>query len=115
VDQKKKDFYKGAAIGIGVGAIAGAVAGILFAPKSGKETREDIKKYYHEMKDQIAEKVASLKEITRETYSQVVTEVVASYQEHKKINEDEATQIKQTLDEGYEKVKEAAEKAKKSA
>ena len=31
-------------LGLLVGAIAGAVAGILLAPKSGKETREDLKK-----------------------------------------------------------------------
>jgi gas vesicle protein len=31
------------AIGTILGVVAGAIAGILFAPKSGKETREDIK------------------------------------------------------------------------
>ena len=112
MDPKKKNFYKGAAIGLGVGAIAGAIAGILYAPKSGEETREDIKKYYHEMKDKIAERVANLKDITRETYGQVVAEVVAGYEEHQKINATEAANIKKALDEGYEKVKEAADKAK---
>ena len=31
-------------IGIIIGAIAGVLAGFLTAPKSGKETREDLKK-----------------------------------------------------------------------
>jgi gas vesicle protein len=31
------------AIGTILGVVAGAIAGVLFAPKSGKETREDIK------------------------------------------------------------------------
>lgn len=32
------------ALGAIIGAIAGAVAGVLTAPKSGKETRQDLKK-----------------------------------------------------------------------
>lgn len=36
--------------GIILGAIAGVIAGFLTAPKSGKETREDIKKKAHDVK-----------------------------------------------------------------
>ena len=39
-----KDTFKKFAIGTTVAAVAGYVAGILTAPKSGKETRADIKK-----------------------------------------------------------------------
>lgn len=39
----KKDTMKKLAIGTFFAALAGYVAGILTAPKSGKETREDIK------------------------------------------------------------------------
>ena len=37
-------------LGVIIGAIAGVVAGFLTAPKSGKETREDIKKKASEVK-----------------------------------------------------------------
>lgn len=37
------DKGKGLAIGAAIGAVAGVVTGILFAPKSGVQTREDIK------------------------------------------------------------------------
>ncbi len=35
------------------GAVAGAVAGILLAPKSGKETREDLARAFEEYRDKI--------------------------------------------------------------
>lgn len=39
-----KQEKKGIAIGAAIGAVVGVVTGILIAPKSGKETRNDIKK-----------------------------------------------------------------------
>jgi len=42
------------AIGAIIGAAAGVVAGVLTAPKSGKETREDIKRKALETKDKVA-------------------------------------------------------------
>ena len=40
--QKTKEAAAKIGVGAAVGTAIGAVAGILFAPKSGKETREDI-------------------------------------------------------------------------
>jgi gas vesicle protein len=40
----KKSFIKGTLLGV----IAGAVAGILLAPKSGKETQDDLKRIVKE-------------------------------------------------------------------
>ena len=37
------------------GAVLGAVAGVLFAPKSGKETREEIKDYVVKVKKEVAD------------------------------------------------------------
>jgi gas vesicle protein len=38
------------AVGAVVGAVAGLLAGVLMAPKSGKETRNDIKKRAEDLK-----------------------------------------------------------------
>jgi gas vesicle protein len=38
------------------GAIAGAVAGILFAPKSGEETRRELKRYARKTEEELIEK-----------------------------------------------------------
>ena len=43
--------------GLATGLAIGGAAGVLFAPKSGDETREDIKNFYNEKKDQ-AEEIA---------------------------------------------------------
>ncbi|MHB8064398.1 MAG: YtxH domain-containing protein [Ruminiclostridium sp.] len=46
-DKRKKERAKAVqkfAVGISTAAVAGVAAGILFAPKSGKETRENLKK-----------------------------------------------------------------------
>jgi gas vesicle protein len=37
------------------GAVLGAVAGLLFAPKSGRETREDIKDYAVKVKQDVTD------------------------------------------------------------
>jgi gas vesicle protein len=42
--KEKKRAVKNTAVGLSLGAMVGAVAGMLFAPKKGKETREDIAK-----------------------------------------------------------------------
>src|SRR3954462_16016028 len=42
-DRKKKNNLKRLAIGSAIAAAAGYVAGVLTAPKSGKQTRKDIK------------------------------------------------------------------------
>jgi gas vesicle protein len=41
--------------GVGLGAIIGAAAGLLFAPKSGTETREDLTDKYKELKGKTEE------------------------------------------------------------
>lgn len=110
MDQDNKDFVKGAAIAGAVGLVAGAIAGIMFAPKSGKETREDIKNYLHEMKDKIAEQLAEVKDLTKEKYEEVIENVVGKYKETKKISEEQAVEVKKDLAEGYDKIREALNK-----
>ena len=101
---------KGIIIGASAGLLAGAIAGILLAPKSGKETREDLKKYINEMKDQIAEKLAKVGKVTKKLYDQAVEKVVTVYEVEKKISPKDAKDIKAILDRNYSKVVKALEK-----
>ncbi len=41
--------------GIGIGVLVGAVAGLLLAPKSGQETREDLSRSLGDLSDKVTE------------------------------------------------------------
>lgn len=47
--------------GVGLGAIIGAAAGLLFAPKSGEETRGELNDKYKELKGKTEEWVSEQK------------------------------------------------------
>jgi gas vesicle protein len=48
-------------IGILAGAVVGGVVALLFAPKSGKETRAFIKEKAGDIKDKVSEKVSGIR------------------------------------------------------
>lgn len=104
---------KGVIIGASVGVLAGAIAGVLFAPKSGKETRADIAKYLHEMKEKIAQELSEIGEITKRKYNAVVDKVVAIYETEKKISTSDAVDIKKKLINNYQQIAKAASKPAK--
>lgn len=88
-----------------LGAAAGFLLGLLFAPKSGEKTREEMRTYYIEIRDRILENLSEIKEITRETYENVVNTVVRGYEDAKLITSSEATQIREELKDGYHRIK----------
>jgi gas vesicle protein len=94
------------------GLIMGAVAGILLAPKSGKETRADLAKLGERMRDDITDKLGKLTTFTRETYKEVVDTVVNKYQEAKEVTTEEAQALKEELDRNYDQVKQSIDEEK---
>ena len=97
-----------------VGAIGGAIAGVLLAPKSGKETREDLKHVAEKMKHDISENLHQIGEVTKDRYRDVVDTVVNKYQQTKEITHDEAVDLKNKLDKNYDSVKDAMDRDKGS-
>jgi len=97
------------------GAVLGLLAGLLVAPRSGKETRDNFKKLYEEITERICEELGRLKVITRETYTEVVGAVVRGFEEARKITSDEASKIKDELKKGFEEVKASHERDQKAA
>ncbi len=106
MDKDKKELL----IGASVGAIAGVIAGLLFAPKAGKETREDLAKNMHEMKDKIAKELDKAGKVTKETYDKIVDKVVKVYEIEKKITPGDAKDILARLKNNFEEVKKALKK-----
>ena len=92
------------------GALLGLMAGLLVAPRSGKEMRENIKKHYEEISDRISEELSRFKDITQETYTQVVATVVHGFVEAKKITSDEAAELKTELKKGFEDIRKSHQK-----
>lgn len=66
--KKRKEFNKKAGIGLAAGIVAGAAigtaAGVLLTPKSGKETRTDIKEKANDVIENVKVKVSKLKKNT---------------------------------------------------
>ncbi|MEN6641991.1 MAG: YtxH domain-containing protein [Armatimonadia bacterium] len=97
----KKTFIEG----IAVGAVAGAIAGLLLAPKTGQKMRDEIKAHFAEIKDQIVAKLEAADDFTQTKYEEVVKAVIAELEAAKKITGDEAQEMASRLQDGYEAVK----------
>lgn len=54
-------------IGILIGAAGGAIAGVLYAPDKGSETRKKIKDNAESLKDDVSEKFEEIKKQVNET------------------------------------------------
>lgn len=74
--------------GIGIGVLVGAVAGLLLAPKSGQETRDELGKSVSDLSDKVTElgrqvsaKVSSAVERTRASVAQKLGEIPSDSEE----------------------------------
>lgn len=55
MEEHRAAYVKTMAVMFVGGSVLGAVAGILFAPKSGEETRKEIKDYASKVKSEVAD------------------------------------------------------------
>ncbi|NLZ24486.1 YtxH domain-containing protein [Candidatus Dojkabacteria bacterium] len=115
---REGEFLKGLVLG----AVIGATAGILLAPQSGEETREDIKKLSEEILDKaqtlyatskkkLQKKVKDLKaagkKIDFEVYKKLVANVVDEIKKDKDVAEDTAKRIGKQLQNDWEEIRDA--------
>lgn len=66
-----------------LGAVAGAVGGLLFAPQSGKKTRQDIVDLAEEITDKVKDKASDTKEQVKDIYGKYSEEGKEKYLEIK--------------------------------
>jgi len=110
------DFFKGLIFG----TVVGLTAGILLAPKSGAETRADIKRFaeetgdkaekmYRKAKRQLAKKVADLKEagenIDWEGYKKLVEKVLTEVRNDTEVTSEVAKEIGLKLNDDWKEIK----------
>jgi len=74
--------------GIGIGVLVGAVAGLLLAPKSGQETRDELSKSLNDLSDRVTElgrtvgtKVSTAVDRTRAQMAQKLGEISSDSEE----------------------------------
>ncbi|MBI5476924.1 MAG: YtxH domain-containing protein [Ignavibacteriales bacterium] len=63
---EKNSTAKGILIGLLIGSVVGAITALLYAPKSGKELRSDIKRKASDIADGASEYIKSTKNRTQE-------------------------------------------------
>ena len=79
-----QDNRVGKALGLFIfGAVAGAVAGVLFAPRSGKETRENIGTWLKNRREQTKETISELREKTHLQKEKLLAAVKAGREVYK--------------------------------
>ena len=117
-DNRGSDFIKG----LFIGGLMGAVLGILYAPKSGKETREDIARKADELITKAKEEYEQTLEKSKRAYESAVqrlkememTEVESRVEELKERGketfQDGKSRLKRAIDAGVEAFKEEKEK-----
>jgi gas vesicle protein len=69
--------------GFAMGAALGAIAGILFAPRTGAQSQKLLKAKAHAIKGMVAAKAASLKKFSEKAYAKLVEEAVAIAKQQK--------------------------------
>lgn len=83
--------------GILIGAVLGAVGGILLAPASGKETRKKLAEVTERLKKDLEKKLSETKELTEESYSKIVDTLISEYSKKEPVIKDNAKKIKEAL------------------
>lgn len=101
--KQKAKAVKTAALSAAIGVTAGAAAGVLLAPKSGKETREDIVNKSVEAKDKLVEKTKATKAAISKKVSEgkkdvsTAKEKISEYLASKKGQKQEACDVVEEL------------------
>jgi gas vesicle protein len=90
--------------GFAIGAALGAVAGILFAPQTGKKSQKVVLAKAHAIKGMIAAKAASLKKFSEEAYTKLVEEAIIIAKEQK-MTQKEIDALKKDLMAKYKDLK----------
>ncbi|MBC8387062.1 MAG: YtxH domain-containing protein [Actinobacteria bacterium] len=88
---------KGGAIGFAIGFVVGAVAALFLTTKTGEELREELKKVALDLKKKVEERAGTIKNLTKERYTEIINNVIANYKKVKELTEKEIDLIKDII------------------
>lgn len=106
-EKRKKERVKAVqkfAVGMGVVAAAGVAVGVLLAPKSGKETREDMKKKAIDTVETIKNTVQKKAETMKDSATNIKQEVVNIIEDVHEKTEDVNKNVKKDIKDGYHEI-----------
>lgn len=81
-------------VAMGLAAVAGAIAGVLLAPKKGKETRDDIKKKADQISKAVKETRAQTEARTKKVFKEATHDTIGIYMRAKGMILGEVEKIK---------------------
>lgn len=125
IEQKNKERVRRArmedakkvSLGLVLGALAGSAAGLLFAPQSGKKTRQDIVNATKDAAETVRDKTDEVVQKAKDLYSEHIegrlTSIGAVANEAKEATKEAAKDVKKGVEDAKEDVKKGAEDAKK--
>ncbi len=88
-----KNLFKALLAGLAIGGILG----VLLAPKSGKQVRQDLRKAYKATSKDIAKRINNIEDISKSKYDQVVEAVVNEYKKLDPMTQEQVESLKSTL------------------
>lgn len=88
-----KNLFKGLLAGLAIGGLLG----VLLAPKSGKQVRQDLRKAYKYTSKDIAKRLNSIEDISKSKYDQVVEAVINEYKKLDPMTQEQIESLKSTL------------------
>lgn len=82
-------------VGLFLGAVAGALGGLFFAPKSGKKLREDVAKRAAEIKKQL--KDSDVEKVVRDIFDEASEKTIDAYNTAKDLLSEKIAEVSQSL------------------
>ena len=100
--KRERQQRKGSALrimsGLAIGSLLGGIAGVLFAPKAGKETRQEITEKVKETAAATKEKVVAAKDKVSETFYEIKEKVEEVKEKGKELKDEKLDDIDQKDD-----------------
>lgn len=88
-----KNLFKGLLAGLAIGGLLG----VLLAPKSGKQVRQDLRRAYKSTSKDIAKRINNIEDISKSKYDQVVEAVINEYKKLDPMTQEQIESLKAKL------------------